>query len=188
MTNTPSVATSSEAVGVFEDAKALQSAIDELLSSGFDRAELSVLASEQTVMEKLGHAYKRVEELEDDAAVPRAAYVSTESVGDAEGALVGAFMYVGATAAAGAVVATGAVLATAIAAAALAGGIGGLMGSVLAGMVGDEHARHIQEPLDHGGLLLWVRTRDADHEERAKEILSQHSAHDVHIHQLPTHP
>jgi len=38
-----------EAVGVFNRSEDLQDAIDELLSSGFDRAELSLLASEHAV-------------------------------------------------------------------------------------------------------------------------------------------
>lgn len=187
MATPQSIATSSEAVAVFEDAKTLQGAIDELLSSGFDRAELSLLACENAVQEKLGHAYEKVEELEDDASVPRAAYVSTESIGDAEGALVGGLMYVGATVAAGAVVATGGPLAAVIAAAAFAGGAGGLIGAMLAQLVGDQHAQRIHEQLDHGGLLLWVRTRDKDNETRATDILSKHSAHDVHIHPLSVH-
>jgi hypothetical protein len=76
-----------EAVGVFDTAESLEDAIDELQSSGFDRAELSLLASERTVEEKLGHAYRRVKELEDEARVPRTGFVSTESRGDAEGGL-----------------------------------------------------------------------------------------------------
>lgn len=174
-----------EAVGFFPTASALQEAIDALLSSGFDRAELSLLASERAVDEKLGHKYRRVKELEDDAAVPRQCYVSTESVGDAEGGLIGGLLYVGAVAAAGTVVASGGTLAAAVAAAALAGGAGGLIGSVLAGLLGQHHANHLQEQLDRGGLLLWVRTRDAEHERRAVEILRQHSGHDVHVHELP---
>jgi hypothetical protein len=38
-----------EAVGYFENADTLQGAIDDLLSSGFDRAELSLLAAEQAL-------------------------------------------------------------------------------------------------------------------------------------------
>lgn len=174
-----------EAVGVFDDAASLQAAIDELLSAGFNQAEISLLASEHAVEEKLGHAYEKVKELEDDSSTPRAAYVSTESRGDAEGGLIGGLLYVGALAAAGAVVATGGTLAAAIAAAAVAGGTGGLIGSVLAKLVGDHHGRYLQEQLDHGGLLLWVRTRDQEHERRATDILSKHSAHDVHTHALP---
>lgn len=176
--------TRTEAVAVFDDAATLQGAIDELLSAGFDRAALSLLAGEETVIKKLGHIYTKVEELEDDPAAPRAAYVSTESIGDAEGALVGGLVYVGAVAAAGAVVATGGTLAAAIAGAAMMGGAGGLIGAVLAKMTGDRHAGHLQEQLDHGGLLLWVRTWDREHEQRAVDILSKHSAHDVHVHAL----
>jgi hypothetical protein len=174
-----------EAVGLFDNPTTLQEAIDELLSSGFDRAELSLLASEKAVDEKLGHHYKKAAELEDDAKVPRTAYVSTESVGDAEGGLIGALLYVGATAAAGAIVATGGTLAAAIAAAAVGGGAGGVVGSVLARFVGDSHARHLQEQLDHGGLLLWVRTSESKREKRAVEILARHSGRDVHVHTLP---
>jgi len=174
-----------EAVGVFATGDTFEAAVDDLMSSGFDRAELSLLASERTVEATLGHRYMKVSEVEDDAAVPRRAYVSTESVGDAEGGLVGALLYVGAVAAAGAIVASGGSLAAAIAGAVLAGGAGGVAGSMLAALVGDAHARRIQEQIDHGGLLLWVRTRDADREKRAVDILKRHSGRDVHVHALP---
>ena len=95
-------------------------------------------------------------------------------------------MYVGATAAAGAIVITGGTLAAAIAAAAVAGGAGGLIGSILAKWVGDRQAQYLQEQLNHGGLLLWVRTWDAGDEKRAVEILAKHSGRDVHVHALPT--
>ena len=134
--------------------------------------------------EKLGHHYEKVRELEDDPTVPRAAYVSPESVGAAEGGLIGTLMYVGAGIGAVGVVASGGTLAAMTAAASMLGGAGALIGAVLANLVGEEHARRIQEQLDHGGLLLWVRTRDQAHENRAVEILSKHAARDVHIHAL----
>lgn len=174
-----------EAVGVFDSAETLQEAIDELLSSGFNRADLSLLAGEKAVESKLGHKFRRIEDLEDDPIVPRCCYVSTESIGDAEGGLIGGLMYVGATAAAGAVVVSGGTLALVVAAAALAGGVGGLFGAILARWVGDHHAKHLQEQLDRGGLMLWVRTWDADDETRAQGILSRHSGRDVHVHALP---
>lgn len=185
MTSGQSEKTRTEAVGVFDDASTFQAAIDELLSSGFDRAEISLLANEHVIGEKLGHMYRKVEDAEDDTSVPRAAYVSTEAIGDAEGGLIGGLLYVGAVVAAGSIVASGGTLAGAITGAAVAGGAGGLIGSILAKFVGDHHAHYLQEQLDHGGLLLWVRTRDGAHEKRAEEILSKHSAHDVHLHELP---
>ena len=119
-----------EVVGVFHKPEHLESAIDELLSSGFDRAELSLLASEAAVAEKLGGYYRPASELADDPAVPRAAFVSSAAIGDAEGALIGGLAYVGATVAIGAIVMSGGALGAAIAAAVLAGGTGGLIGSV----------------------------------------------------------
>jgi hypothetical protein len=171
-----------EAVAVFDSAETLEAAIDELQSSGFDRAEISLLAGEKTVTEMLGRHYKRVADLEDDPSVPSKAFVSTEAIGDAEGALIGALLYVGAVTLAGAVVASGGALAAAITAAAIGGGVGGLGGIGLSSFISQHHADYLQEQLDRGGLLLWVRTRDPAHETRAQEILRRHSAHDVHIH------
>lgn len=171
-----------EAVAVFETEADLQAAIDELLSSGFDRAEISMLASEHTVEERLGHRYEKVTQLEDDPQVPRAVYVSGESLGDAEGSLIGAPLYFGATAAAGAILVSGGTVAAAIAGAAVAGGAGAVIGSLLATLLGRRHADHLQEQLERGGLLLWVRTWDAGDERRAVDILARHSGRDVHVH------
>jgi hypothetical protein len=179
------VRTVREAVGVFNRPEELQSAIDELLSSGFDRAELSLLASEHAVEEKLGHRYEKVSVLADDPTVPREAYVSTEAIGGAEGGLIGGLMYVGAVAAAGAIVISGGTLATAIGATMLAGGVGALIGSILAKWVGDHHSHYLQEQLDRGGLLLWVRTWDGEDEKLAVNILRKYSASGVHVHALP---
>ena len=171
-----------EAVGVFDNAELLQQAIDDLMSNGFDRAEISLLASESAVVQKLGHKYSKARELEDDLKVPRAAYVSTESVGDAEGAVIGGLMYVGAGLLMGPVAVPRGTLARIAAAAAGGGGLRGLVGAGLAKLIGDHHAQRIQEQLDHGGLLLWVRVWDAAREKLAVEILARHSGRDVHVH------
>lgn len=173
-----------EAVGVFESAEGFQAATDELLSSGFDRADLSFLASEHAVEEKLGHLYRRTEELEDDPRVPRVAYLSVDAIGDAQGALIGSLMFVGAVGTAGAMVAAGGALAGTILAAAALGGAGGLIGSTLGKLVAEHHADHLRTQLEKGGLLLWVRTRDPAHETRAEDIMRKHGARDVHIHEL----
>ena len=173
-----------EAVGYFETETELQAAIDDLTSSGFNRAELSLLAGQHAVEEKLGHRYKKVSDLEDDPKAARCCYVSTESIGDAEGGLIGAPLYIAATTAAGIIMASGGTMAAAIIGAALAGGAGGLAGGVLAKLLGDRHAKELHEQLDHGGLLLWVRAWNKADEERAVSILKKHSGRDVHVHAL----
>jgi hypothetical protein len=169
-----------EVVGVFHKAEDLESAIDELLISGFDRAEISLLASEDAVATKLGGYYRPASELADDPAVPRAAFVSTAAIGDAEGALIGGLAYVGAIVATGAVVMSGGALAAAVTAAVLAGGAGGLVGSVLARLVGHHHAAYLQDQIENGGLLLWVRAWNESDEARALEIITKHAADKVH--------
>jgi len=174
-----------EAVAVFDCAAALEAAVDDLQSHGFDRAELSLLAGDDTVRRTLGHLYRRTEELEDDPHVARAAWVSTASRGDAEAGLVGTPLYIGAVTAAGIVIASGGTLGAVAAAAALAGGAGGLIGAVLATWLGAHHARHLEGQLEKGGLLLWVTTRDTERETRAGEILARNGGRDVPVHTLP---
>lgn len=185
MTMKPRTSVIREAVGVFHSPEELQAAIDELLERGFHRAEISLLASASAVDEKLGHRYRKISSVADDPIIPRAAYVSPEAIGGAEGGLIGVLMYVGAMAAAGAIVASGGTLAAAIIGAALSGGAGGLIGTMLAQWVGEEHSHHLQEQVERGGLLLWVRTWDGADEKRAIEILKKHFGSHVHVHGLP---
>jgi hypothetical protein len=181
----PQTGTVREAVGVFHSRDSFQAAVDELFSSGFDRSEVSLLAGEKTIEEKLGHAYTKVGELEDDPQVPRRAYVGRDSLVEARTGVVGGLAYIGAIAAVGAVVASGGSLAWVIAAAVGAGGAGGLIGSVASRWLGRDRAHDMQAQIDKGGLLLWVRVRDDKHQERAVDILERHSADDVHVHDLP---
>ena len=174
-----------EVVGVFGDAYALEGAIEELLGSGFNSGQISLLAAEKAVVEKLGHKYQKVDEIEDAANAPRVAYVPRKSRGTTEGALIGGLVYVGAFAAAGAVLASGGALAMVLISGAMGGEVGGLIGAVLGEFIEDRHAKYLQEQLDHGGLLLWVRTADEFSENAAKEMLLKHSGRDVHAHDIP---
>jgi hypothetical protein len=175
-----------EVVGIFSNSEDLQAAIDDLLSSGFHRSQLSLLASEHAVQEKLGHQYRKSQQRADHPTVPRAPYVSHEAIGDARGGLIGGLFYVGATATAGAILISGGTLAVAIASAIVAGAAGGLAGGILGAWIGRHHADYLQEQLERGGLLLWVRTWDAADEMRALRILNRNSARDAHAHTLPS--
>lgn len=174
-----------EAVAVFHDVESFEAAIDNLLAVGFDHADINVLAHEDTIASKLGPTHKSTAEFEDDPEVPRIGYIPNETIGNAEGAVIGAGVYVPAMFGGLAVAASGGTLLGVFVAAAVAGGAGGLIAAALARYIGHEHAKHLDQHLHHGGLLLWVRTRDAECEERALEILRRHSARDVHLHQIP---
>jgi hypothetical protein len=59
------------------------------------------------------------------------------------------------------------------------------LGTVLTHWMDQRHAERLQEQLDRGGILLWVRTPTEEDERRAMDVLTRYSAHDVHIHEIP---
>jgi hypothetical protein len=177
--------TDTEAVALFDDVKSLQAAIDELLTSGFDQGCLSVLGNEKAIEDKLGHSYGSTRDLEDNPNVPRATWVPDESI-VAEAACIGTPAYLSAIIGSLMVFASGGTLLGGVAIAAVAGGAGATVGTALAGIVGHEHAKHLNENLNRGGLLLWVRTRDVEAEKKALDVLRRHSGQDVHLHPVPS--
>jgi hypothetical protein len=185
MAGTRKPTTETEAVAVFHDVPSFQAAIDDLLLAGFDHGDINVLAHAETVTSKLGREYRSTAEFEDNPEAPRIGFVPEESLGDAEGAVIGAGVYVPAIAGSLAVVASGGTMLGAFAAAAIAGSAGGLIGAALAKRIGNEHAKHLEQHLSRGGLLLWVRTRDAEREKTALDILRRLAGEDVHLHELP---
>jgi hypothetical protein len=182
MSGEPSRTTVREAVAVFDEVNELDAAVEDLLEAGFKKADMSLLASEESVSKKLGHRYERVEEMEDEPDAPRIAYRSRASLGESDDVIIGTLTYLPTVLAAGTVVASEGVVAAAVTGTAIAGA---LIGTVLTRWLDKHHAEQLQEQLEHGGLLLWVRTPDRQTERRAVEILTRHSAHDVHIHKLP---
>ena len=171
-----------EAVGVFCDWASFQAAVDDLLRNGFDRSDISMLAGEKVVEQKLERAYQKVSELSDDMDVPRAAFVGRDSLVEGKAAAIGVLGYIGAMSAVGAVVASGGALAWIIAAGVAAGGGGAAVGTLIARTLGRKRGQDIQAQIEKGGLLLWVRTCNTKCEPRAIEILQRHGATDVHMH------
>jgi len=170
-----------EAVAVFEDVGGLDEAVRALLDAGFHYDDLSLLADRRTVERKLGHAYEKVEELEDEPKAPRVAYRRPIDPAAAEGNYIGAINWAPPLLAAGAVVASTGLITGLVVGAAVAGG---LAANVLGHVVDQRHANWLQEQLDAGGILLWVRLKDDEAAELAVHILTRHAVHDVHIHEV----
>lgn len=80
--------------------------------------------------------------------------------------------------------ATGGTLAGALLPAAAAGGGGALIGGGLARALHKSHAETLQEQLDRGGLVLWVRCVTEEHAETAQRILRENGAEHVHVHRM----
>jgi hypothetical protein len=168
-----------EAVAVFHDVALMDAAVEALINAGFDHGDVSLLASEQAVENKLGHRYERVEELEDSAAAPRVAYRTLAEFADTERTITHVLTYLPTMIAAGTVVASAGVVAAAVTGAAVGGAA---LSTILARWIDQTHANHIQEQLEHGGLLLWVNASTPEKQETAIRLLNEHKATDVHLH------
>lgn len=171
-----------EAVAVMEDVESLEAAVAELVEAGFPSDTISLLAGHATVERKLGQMYQRVEELADEPAAPRTAFVSTRTVERREDVVMGSMTTVPALIAAGTVVASAGAVAAAIAGTAVTGA---LIGKVLARWMDKRHASWLEEQLERGGILLWVRTPEETRSRLALDILGRYAAHDIHIHEIP---
>lgn len=171
-----------EAVGVFDSFETLQAAIYDLRMSGFSRYDISLLGDKKAMQEKLGSAYWRSADLEDNPDAPRAAFVSEEAIGELEGAVAGGFFFLGSYIALAAMLTPVSTLAASIAAIAVGGGPAGVMGILLARRIGQHHKDYYADQIRNGGILLWVRTVDQEKEELAVKILKGHSGRDVHVH------
>lgn len=168
-----------QAVAVFHDVAELDAAVEALIEAGFKRDDISLLASEVTVEEKLGHRYERVEDMGDNADAPRVAYRTLGEFADTERTIANVLTYLPTMIAAGTVVASAGVVAAAVTGTAIGGAV---LSTALARWLDQSHADHLQEQLEHGGLLLWVDTPGAEQQETALRLLKDHSGTDVHLH------
>lgn len=168
-----------EAVGVFDNADALDEAIAELETTAFSRETISVLGNQAAITEKFGASEIRPEDAEDNPEAPRQVPVHREERAIGTGVAIGGGAYLGAMSAllaAGAAISIPAI----IAAAAIGGGGTGVLRKVLGG----RFDKHIEKQIEKGGLILWVQTQNEDQEEAACDILEKYGAKHVHVHEI----
>jgi len=173
-----------EVVAIFGSREALENAIEDLQSNGFDRTQLSLLASGETVEETLGHPVGDVHELADDPKAPRSQPLERPDVGNVAGVAVGPPAAFAALAAAGITALTGGAFAGVAVAALAAGGSVGALGAFLAKRFTDDVAQDFEEQVAHGGIVLWVNLREPEQEQRAREILARHAKERVWSHEV----
>ena len=171
-----------EAVCVFDNIKNLQDCIRTLEGSAFPRQDISVMGQRGELEEVFDQKAVDPDLAMDDPETPRQAPARPEEQTIGTSALIGGTAYVGAMAMA---LSAGAAALPAIAGAAVLGAAGGgAIGAVLSKLLGDHYNHGIEEQIEKGGLLLWVRTPDTHKEVLAKVIMRQHHGRDVHIQEM----
>lgn len=173
-----------EAVGIFNDAESLGNAIDDLLATGIDSDGLGLLASEKAVEDTLGDLYARTNTEEGTPGSPAIAFVERESLGQAGKSLGGGLFFVGTSGVMGGVVASSAVLGGALLAA--VGGVVavGVIGALVASVIHQSDAEFLQQQVDEGKLLLFVRIIDSAREQDIKRILNHYTGTDVKLYDI----
>ena len=97
MTTQDNETTIREAVGVFSGGDTLEAAIENLVTSGFHREELGLLAGEQVIEQSLGGYYARTNANPDTPESPAIAFVNRDSVDEATKSVGGGLFFIGST-------------------------------------------------------------------------------------------
>ena len=174
-----------EVVATVHSREELDALADRLTTSGFDRADISLMASHDAVVRKLSAVYRDPVEIAEAPDLPRRDLVTRDDVSSVSAVVFGTLVSVGALGAALPVIASGGALA-AIGAAALTGGAAATaIGKVIRDRIVERlDAASLENDLLHGGLVVFVRARDPEREEEAMAIMRDCGARNVHVHEV----
>lgn len=174
-----------EAVGIFSDATNLQHALDALEEQGFMRQEISIFANDIAPVPSDPNVPRHADAVKDDPSALRQVFIPVEIMGEVEGSVIGAPMYVGAVAGAIAAAAAGYTIPVVLGSALIIGLGGAGLGYLAAQWLRRKYDRAIEAQMQRGGIVLWVAVRAAGMQEIALEVLRKYSARDVHLHDVP---
>lgn len=153
-----------EVVGVFADRDGFSRAVAALRAAGVADADLSVLATHETI----------------DAANPGGSGGIGETAGDLARALTGELKFAGPLGAAGIAILFGGPVGAAIGGV-IAAGVGGLaLKEALGEALAHPHHDAFERAVAAGGIILWVRADTSVRETEATDILTEAGAGNVH--------
>ncbi|MFO7664894.1 MAG: hypothetical protein R6X18_20205 [Chloroflexota bacterium] len=159
-------------VGLYEDINDAQAAINDLVRSGFDRGDVSLVASNRWTDEEIGTAGVEGDQMASDVA----AGVAT---GGVIGGLGGVLLGLGALAipGIGPIIAAGPLVAG-LAGAGIGAAVGGLVGALVNWGVPEEEVDLYAESVRRGGVLVGLKT-DESRVEKAVGIMNRYSPMDI---------
>ena len=160
-----------EAVASFASKDSLRAAVAQLLAAGFKPADLSVLASHDSLEVAGGVAGYR--------GKPGAALLA---------GLTDEVNFIAPLTLAGFVLLSGGPIAVAIASLAAAGMGGAAIKELLDRYAANEHSAEFAAALKAGAVLLWVRVDDPELEATALRILEEAGGRHAHMHGRPAKP
>ncbi len=175
-----------EVVGLFLSADDVESTISDLISAGWDRAELSLLAQKSAFTPE--PPTTDTVRAGDDPSTRRAPVVSGTDVRQGRTLATSLAGVIAAFVASGATIMTGGTALAAVIGAAAVGGGAAAAVNAIGQWAGQSRREFMHEQIERGGILLWVMLRTPDQEHLAREILAQHGAEIVHTHEGQAEP
>jgi len=169
-----------EVAALFDDEDKLNDVVDELQLVGFQHADISVSPTWRSIETKIGRHLETVIELADAPDAPHAVPFDRGSFGLAQGACIAGPLYFFSFGAIIAFAAGGADLGAITFAAAVAGLTGAALGILPVIWLRRRHRNYVNDLLERGGLVLWLRVCDETYGQRARKILAQYAARDMH--------
>ena len=169
-----------EVTALFDDEDELNDVVEELQLVGFQHADISVSPTWKTVETKIGRQFETVTDPADPPDSPHAVPLHRGSFGVAQGACIAGPLYFFSLAAIIAFAAGGADFGAIAVAGVVGGATGAALGILPVVWLRRRHRLYVSELLDRGGLVLWLRVLDDRYEQRARKILAQYAARDMH--------
>jgi hypothetical protein len=174
-----------EVTGVFHSWKALMAAAEELLLSGFDRADIDLSASIDELERRSNYASIPPVDLADTPVAARRPFLDQDDA-------LGTTAVIGSISGCTAAVAVAFLLAVKDMTPLSVGIISVLSGFVVGGAAAFLVDRRFQRERAGGlealsepyGLLIWVRVRSPEKGRQAEEILLRHGGEAVHVHEI----
>jgi hypothetical protein len=183
-----------EVTGVFPSDEAIISAVDDLLLAGFERADIDVVADGPQSNKGIDASAIPAVELADVPDAPRQEFVAPEdtvaiyalcvAIIGCFGATIGALVGIASRGTTAFIVLARGTIAFVIYCVVVGAILGCGLGVVFARLMG---WRWIQAPnklASSDGLVLWVRVRRPDHEQKALRILKLRGAEAVRVHEI----
>lgn len=172
-----------EVAGVFGSRDVLDAAVSNLLSSGFDRADIDIVVGTEA-RRKLGGAEVAVEELPEVPAIPRQPVIAREDLVLVSSLAVAILIFASAAVAAWLVVGSGGELRWAVVAAIVGAIAAAVVGAQISRAFAHKQIRELKAQLVAAELVLLVRVRSPGEEEKAEQILLGHGAEAVRPHEI----
>lgn len=169
-----------ELVGLFHNPDDLEQAISTLTSSGWDHADLSMLAPHGLLAPE--PVDEQATDIADNPDAKRGVPLSDtdmrqgRTLAASMAGVAAAFLASGAT-----IMTGGGALAAIIGAAAAGGGAATLVGA-FGQRARSERDRFLHEQVEQGGILLWARLENAGEEQKARDIFARCGATEIHLH------